>query len=366
MSTSDKTKKLQLLGGFAKKKDVPNKASIIGSSLMLQREDSDGDTTTVKTLFSVALPNADENAPTLGADDTTQSDWNQNDETKPDYVKNRPFWTDDPVETEIFNHVFSHDLPIYEGDSIGLTPDRNYTVTITANGNEETYTSRSIKIDDGVAIGNLSIWGIGEDTGEPFFAFDVLVADQCEIDVNSSLFNKFISPEVTFTVRGITQEIHSIPSKFLPAASDTDDGVTNNTKIKRLVRDNEGLEVRIGETTYAELKKHLNKTALPCIYFTIHTNSIDFNYMVMSYFISIGFKGIVYMSGLDFRNGIVSDVNIIFPLNDENDIDNDSVIENIAFFAPTYTILTATDSSDKFKISVNASGEITATKITTE
>ena len=28
-------------------------------------------------------------------------DWNQNDETAPDYVKNRPFYTGDPVETEI-------------------------------------------------------------------------------------------------------------------------------------------------------------------------------------------------------------------------------------------------------------------------
>lgn len=31
-----------------------------------------------------------------------QPDWNQNDETAPDYVKNRPFYTDDPVETVFF------------------------------------------------------------------------------------------------------------------------------------------------------------------------------------------------------------------------------------------------------------------------
>ena len=28
-----------------------------------------------------------------------QPDWNQNDDTQPDYVKNRPFYTGDPVET---------------------------------------------------------------------------------------------------------------------------------------------------------------------------------------------------------------------------------------------------------------------------
>ena len=34
-----------------------------------------------------------------GSQSVVQSDWNQNDETQPDYVKNRPFYTGDPVET---------------------------------------------------------------------------------------------------------------------------------------------------------------------------------------------------------------------------------------------------------------------------
>ena len=38
---------------------------------------------------------------TLLGDLNKQSDWNQNDKTQPDYVKNRPFYTGDPVETEI-------------------------------------------------------------------------------------------------------------------------------------------------------------------------------------------------------------------------------------------------------------------------
>lgn len=40
-----------------------------------------------------------------GSASQTQSDWNQNDSTAADYVKNRPFYTDDPVETEIFDVV---------------------------------------------------------------------------------------------------------------------------------------------------------------------------------------------------------------------------------------------------------------------
>ena len=34
-----------------------------------------------------------------GAGSSVQSDWNQNDATAADYVKNRPFYTGDPVET---------------------------------------------------------------------------------------------------------------------------------------------------------------------------------------------------------------------------------------------------------------------------
>ena len=44
----------------------------------------------------------------------TQSDWNQNDSTQPDYVKNKPFYTGDPVETEIFDVVALMDAGAYQ------------------------------------------------------------------------------------------------------------------------------------------------------------------------------------------------------------------------------------------------------------
>ena len=44
----------------------------------------------------------------------TQSDWNQNDSTAADYVKNRPFFTSDPVETEIFDVVALMDAGAYQ------------------------------------------------------------------------------------------------------------------------------------------------------------------------------------------------------------------------------------------------------------
>lgn len=51
-----------------------------------------------------------------GSASQTQPDWNQNDSTQPDYVKNRPFYTSDPVETEIFDVVALMDAGAYQWD----------------------------------------------------------------------------------------------------------------------------------------------------------------------------------------------------------------------------------------------------------
>lgn len=51
-------------------------------------------------------------------DELPQADWNQNDESAKDYVKNRPFWTDDPVETVVLEEqtiTISEDNPYIEG-----------------------------------------------------------------------------------------------------------------------------------------------------------------------------------------------------------------------------------------------------------
>ena len=49
-----------------------------------------------------------------GSTSQVQPDWNQNDSTAADYVKNRPFYTDNPVETEIFDVVALMDAGAYQ------------------------------------------------------------------------------------------------------------------------------------------------------------------------------------------------------------------------------------------------------------
>lgn len=64
-----------------------------------------------------------------GSSASVQSDWNQNDDTKPDYVKNRPFYAE-PIDGVIFSNdsvVFSDGMAeLGEGE---LSSDSIYTVT---------------------------------------------------------------------------------------------------------------------------------------------------------------------------------------------------------------------------------------------
>ena len=97
-------------------------------------------------------------------------DWNQNDETAPDFVKNRPFYTGDPVITELipeqtvefalWNGIMMAESPI----NIDLVEGKTYQAIF----DEEVYRCIAKEINGGYYIGNLSIAGMTEDTGEPF------------------------------------------------------------------------------------------------------------------------------------------------------------------------------------------------------
>ena len=74
------------------------------------------------------------------AADETQSDWNQNDENASDYIKNRPFYTTDPVDTQILSETTiegfgngdnsSYICRVYGNENLssGLIPGETYSV----------------------------------------------------------------------------------------------------------------------------------------------------------------------------------------------------------------------------------------------
>lgn len=99
-----------------------------------------------------------------------QSDWNQNDSTAADYVKNRPFYTGDPVEMVWLEETTAEFTT--DNDVIYQTPlnfellKEGQTYSVSWDGT--VYDCVCRLIDSAPFIGNLSIMRKGEDTGEPF------------------------------------------------------------------------------------------------------------------------------------------------------------------------------------------------------
>ena len=119
-----------------------------------------------------------------------QPDWNQNNGTKSDYVKNRPFYTGDPVETVLLEET-TVAFELAEGPDGSVLYVTTFPPTFEATGGETykvswdgtVYECTSMSGGYEIAIGNLSIMG-GPDTGEPFLiivmnggAIDIATAD---------------------------------------------------------------------------------------------------------------------------------------------------------------------------------------------
>lgn len=154
-----------------------------------------------------------------GSQSVVQSDWNQNDSTKPDYVKNRPFYTGDLVKTEIIpettvtfsemNGIMSAFWP----ESFDLVDGKTYT--ISWDGTD--YVCKGILLNGAIpALGNLGIAKVGDDTGEPFIFIN---QSQWIVASTESATEHIISISV------FAQEVVKIDEKYLPEATNISYGV---------------------------------------------------------------------------------------------------------------------------------------------
>ena len=140
-----------------------------------------------------------------------QPDWNQNDETAPDYVKNRPFYTGGPVETVLVeeNTVSFADIGgLYMGEfrsPIEVTIGETYKIY----WDSVVYECICVDFNGHTVIGNLSIAGVGSDTGEPFF---MIVENASGI----AIFTTDTSASHTFSISGMVTPVVKIDKKYLP------------------------------------------------------------------------------------------------------------------------------------------------------
>ena len=163
-------------------------------------------------------------------------DWNENDPTKPGYIKNRPFYTGNPVET-VF--VEESTVPFVEQEGL-YAADFQSTFEATAgevykvSWDGTVYECTCVDFSGRAIIGNLSIMGAGSDTGEPFLMIimngesgppkpgDISVYNGESGD--RSVYNGGgitigtlnTSASHTFSISGFVVEVVKIDEKYLP------------------------------------------------------------------------------------------------------------------------------------------------------
>lgn len=150
-----------------------------------------------------------------GGSGGAQSDWNQNNSTAPDYVKNRPFWTDDPVETDIIAES-THTI---EAGSYYNIEDANFnlvegeTYKVVWDGVEYELTARNNGYYD-IYIGNQAAVGFdgwefpdANDSDAPFFIYSW----------GEGIISVVVMTSGTYTLRFVAaiKEVHKIDEKYL-------------------------------------------------------------------------------------------------------------------------------------------------------
>ena len=142
---------------------------------------------------------------------TTQPDWSQNDATQPDYIKNRPFYTGDPVET-----VFVEESTVSFTDTGEGFYATRFQSTFEATSGETykvcwdgtIYECTCVIINDAPIIGNTSIAGVGSDTGEPFL-MDV------ENGIGIMIYAAGTASSHTFSISSMVTPVVKIDPKYI-------------------------------------------------------------------------------------------------------------------------------------------------------
>lgn len=135
-------------------------------------------------------------------------DWNQNDETAHDYIKNRPFYTDDPVETVLLDNV----SVTIEADGDGIIETQiafteGDTYKVEWNGTVYECVAYIPEAEAPVVIGNGDIWGLDGGNGEPFIMYSTGRA--------LSLSSSQEPGTYTVSIAGKKSGIHEIDKKYL-------------------------------------------------------------------------------------------------------------------------------------------------------
>ena len=152
-----------------------------------------------------------------GSQSVVQSDWNQNDATKPDYVKNRPFYTGDPAEMVLVEESsvsFALSGGFYNASfPTSFNAELGQTYKVSWDGTVYECTCKDFK--NHPIVGNQSILGAGSDTGEPFIIFN----ESGPNETGWASLTTDTSASHTVSISGIGAPVTKIDEKYLPELS---------------------------------------------------------------------------------------------------------------------------------------------------
>ena len=152
-----------------------------------------------------------------------QPDWNQNDEIAADYIKNRPFYTGDPVETVLVEEstvTFDGINSLYVAEirsSFEATVGETYKVYWDGAA----YECACVNFAGGT-IGNLSIIEAGPDTGEPF-VMGIANGERIQIVTADT------SASHTVSISATVVPVVKIDAKYLPDSIISDISTAQST-----------------------------------------------------------------------------------------------------------------------------------------
>lgn len=143
-----------------------------------------------------------------------QPDWSQNDETQPDYVRNRTHYTETAIVEVLLEISFTSQLL---DDRYGWTaneptitelPEAGEVATVSFDGKE--YECAAVVMRGTVVYGNAAIMG-GDDTGEPFVLISVPTSQSsvmCLTDTEPTVHS--------ISVYRKEETVHTLDPKYLP------------------------------------------------------------------------------------------------------------------------------------------------------
>ena len=326
-----------------------------------------------------------------GSQSGVQPDWNQNDDTKPDYVKNRPFYTDavETVFVEQSTVTFAENNGLYMAE-FPSTFEATVGETYKVYWDGSAYECTCVVLNHFIVIGNLSIAGAGSDTGEPF-AMRVTNGKGIMIATADT------SASHTFSIVG--HKVVKIDAKYLPENLDlATKSEVKNVKSTAL----DAKTIALGAQTTADTAKTTADTAKTtadtakttadgCVKIN-NAGSFKIRLNDNSYFHGSDTNGNSYYA---FRQKSVTDTPIVLSIGASGGTDfsisvTPSTSPTVKIKPPVYlnkladieiasysgirpqitglggiTMYSSTDgSTKKFKITVDDSGNLTATEVT--